>query len=140
MFLFRDFTLDAKREIRLALRLIYGVGWRKAILVSAAAGIGYPFYLNKINGFNFTVLSAALKTSIISDVRIKRRIEFNISRLTQINNVKGLRHKLSLPIHGQRTRTNASTQRTKRVRRATFNNPKLKKQANTNKNKKTKKK
>ncbi len=48
MFLFRDFTLDANKEIRLALRLIYGIGWRKAILVSAAVGIGYPFYLNRL--------------------------------------------------------------------------------------------
>jgi len=53
MFLFRDFTLDANREIRLALRQIFGIGWRKAQVTSTRIGLGYPFYLNKINDFNF---------------------------------------------------------------------------------------
>jgi len=53
-------------------------------------------------------------------VRIKRRVEFDVAKLVGIGNVKGLRHKLSLPVRGQRTRTNASTQRSKRIRRFVF--------------------
>jgi ribosomal protein S13 len=51
---------------------------------------------------------------IISDVRIKRRVQFHINKLKDIRTVRGIRHKFCLPVHGQRTRTNASTQRTKR--------------------------
>jgi small subunit ribosomal protein S13 len=83
-------------------------------------GLGQPFYLNKINGYNFGIVSMILKLLIISDVRIKRRVEFDIAKLIGINSIKGLRHKLSLPVHGQRTRTNASTQRLKRQRRFVF--------------------
>lgn len=97
MFLFRDFTLETNREIHLALRQIYGIGWRKSRIVLAKVGIGYPFYLNKINNYNFSFISSLLKLMIISDVRIKRRVEFDIARLTGFNSLKGLRHKLSLP-------------------------------------------
>lgn len=97
MFLFRDFTLETNREIHSALRQIYGIGWRKSRIVLAKVGIGYPFYLNKINSYNFSFLSSFLKLMIISDVRIKRRVEFDIARITGFNSVKGLRHKLSLP-------------------------------------------
>lgn len=41
----------------------------------------------------------------------------NISNMINLNIYKGIRHKLALPVHGQRTRTNASTQRTKRAKR-----------------------
>jgi len=56
-------------------------------------------------------------------VRIKRRVEFDIAKLVGISSIKGLRHKLCLPVHGQRTRTNASTQRTKRIRNLAFLKP-----------------
>lgn len=97
MFLFRDFTLEANKEIRLALRQIYGIGWRKAIVILAKAGIGQPFYLNKINNYNFSFVGSLLKLMIMSDVRIKRRVEFDIAKMTGFGNVKGLRHKLCLP-------------------------------------------
>lgn len=51
-------------------------------------------------------------------------MEFNIARKINVKHIKGIRHMLALPIHGQRTRTNANTQRTKRVRRTVFMNKK----------------
>jgi len=63
-----------------------------------------------------------LKGLVVSEVRIKRRMEFNIAKLTKTKNIKGLRHLLSLPVHGQRTRTNACTQRLKRAKRVIISN------------------
>jgi len=70
MFLFRDFTLEPNKEVRLALKQIYGVGWRKAQVVVSKIGLAQPFYLNKINNYNFMLISLLLKLLIISDVRI----------------------------------------------------------------------
>ena len=50
---------------------------------------------------------------IISDVRIKRRIQFHINKLKDIRTVRGIRHKFCLPVRGQRSRTNAKTQKKK---------------------------
>lgn len=97
MFLFRDFTLDSNKEIRVALRQIYGVGWRKAIYVTSRIGLGYPFYLNKINAYNYGIIVFLLKFLVVSDVRIKRRVDFDIAKMVDTSSVKGLRHKLCLP-------------------------------------------
>lgn len=71
----------------------------------------------EVNLYNFSLLNSILKSLVISDVRIKRFIELQINNMINLNIYRGIRHKLALPVHGQRTRTNASTQRTKRVKR-----------------------
>lgn len=55
-----------------------------------------------------------MKGFIISDARIKRRMAKDILKLIDVNCYKGTRHVLNLPVHGQRTRTNAATQRQKK--------------------------
>jgi small subunit ribosomal protein S13 len=45
---------------------------------------------------------------------LRRQVSMNIKRLQEINCYRGLRHRLNLPAHGQRTRTNARTKRGKR--------------------------
>ena len=77
-------------------------------------GIGYPFFLQNINSYYFSILSFLLKGFVVSDVRIKRRINMSINKLVDNGSYIGMRHSLTLPVHGQRTRSNANTQRSKR--------------------------
>lgn len=116
MFLFREVILSEKNEIRVSLKQIYGVGWYKSNLIINKLGLSYPFFGFNLNLYNINVILYLLKGLILSDVRIKRVIENNITRLININSYKGSRHKLLLPVRGQRTRTNAGTQRSKRFR------------------------
>jgi ribosomal protein S13 len=80
-------------------------------------GIGYPFFLRNINSYFFSLIIFLLKGLVVSDARIKRFIDLNIMRLIDANTYIGLRHKLCLPCHGQRTRSNANTQRSKKTKR-----------------------
>jgi len=64
----------------------------------------------------FSIITYLLKGFVISDVRIKRAIELDILRFIDIKSYIGMRHKLCLPVHGQRTRSNARTQRSKRIK------------------------
>lgn len=82
--------------------------------------MAFPYYLAQINIYNFSVLFFLLKYLVVSDVRIKRRVESNISKKIDLQGFSGLRHKLCLPVRGQRTRTNARTQRNKRSRTRVF--------------------
>ena len=102
------------KEIKVALKVLCGISWHNSIIVTARAGIGYPFFLNKINNYMFGVVTSLLKR--ISETRAEwvRRRNFNIQRLEDTGGVRGFRHKLSLPVHGQRTHTNARTQRLNR--------------------------
>jgi len=52
----------------------------------------------------------------MSQVRILRKISVNINKLIDHRIYKGMRHMLHLPVRGQRTRTNANTQRSKRYK------------------------
>jgi len=68
-----------------------------------------------LNLYFFAVLHFFLKGFHISDARIKRRVILSINRLFDSGCYRGKRHQLCLPVRGQRTRTNASTQRSKRI-------------------------
>ena len=55
-----------------------------------------------------------LKATVISSARISRIVLVNINKLIDNETYRGIRHKLNLPTRGQRTRTNARTQKAKR--------------------------
>jgi small subunit ribosomal protein S13 len=56
-----------------------------------------------------------LRGFILSDSKIKRNIDNNINKAITNGSYKGTRHKLALPVRGQRSRTNSATQRSKRT-------------------------
>lgn len=115
MFLFRDTTLSEKKEIRSSLQQIYGIGLAKANLISIKIGLQYPYFASNLNLYNINLILYLLKGLVLSDTRIKRAIENNITRLITTASYRGSRHTLTLPVRGQRTRTNAGTQRSKRI-------------------------
>ena len=112
--LFRDVPLNINKELRSSLLSVYGVGVHKAELAVCKAGIGYPFFFSNLNTYYYFVVQYVLKLLVVNDVRIKRKFTININKLVDISAYRGLRHKLCLSVRGQRTRTNASTQRSKR--------------------------
>lgn len=114
MFLFRDFTLTEKKELRATIKQIYGVGWWKANLISYKLGLSTPYFSNNLNTYYINIILYLLKGYILSDSKIKRIIENNINNLIINNSYRGTRHRLTLPVRGQRTRTNSATQRSKR--------------------------
>ena len=116
MFLFREISLSEKSEIRVSLKQVYGVGWYKSNFILNKIGISYPFFGVNLNYYNINTILYLLKGLVLSDARIKRVIDNNITRLINIESYRGSRHKLTLPVRGQRTRTNAGTQRSKRIR------------------------
>lgn len=114
MFLFRDFTLSERKEIRACLKQIYGVGWYKANLIADLIGLSNPYFGRNLNDYLIFEILFLLKGLVISDSRIKRFVENNINRYLINSSYRGARHRLTLPVRGQRSRTNSATQRSKR--------------------------
>lgn len=77
-------------------------------------GLGYPLKSKKLNVYYFSLLKYVLDILSWSEVRIKHIVYSNIKSYYDIKCYKGIRHSDSLPVRGQRTRTNASTK--KRIR------------------------
>lgn len=111
MFIYKQFTLNINREIRLSLQAILGIGWHKSNIIGSKLGLSFPFLFKNLNSYNMQLLSFILDFFTWLDARIKHYVFQNIKRLFEINAYKGLRHKDSLPVRGQRTRTNASTKK-----------------------------
>lgn len=116
MFLFRDFTLTEKKELRATIKQIYGIGWWKANKISNKIGLSTPYFSNNLNSYYINIILYLLKGYVLSDSKIKRIIENNINNLIINGSYKGARHRLTLPVRGQRTRTNSATQRSKRYK------------------------
>jgi small subunit ribosomal protein S13 len=104
--------IPAKKKVPYALRYIYGVGPDRADQIVAQIGIDPNLrasdlteeQLNKIMSF-----IAEKKWVVEGDLR--REITSNIRRLQAINCYRGTRHRRSLPVRGQRTKTNARTRK-----------------------------
>jgi small subunit ribosomal protein S13 len=116
MFLFRDITIIEKKKTIISLKKIYGVSWYKSNKILSKLGLSKNYYNSNLNDYNINIILYLLKGLVLSDIRIKRLINNNIDRLININSYRGSRHKLSLPVRGQRTRTNAGIQRSKRIK------------------------
>ena len=111
VFVYKQYTLNINRELRLSLQSIYGIGWYKSNLISIKLGCSFPFLFKNLNNYFLQVLSYVLDSYTWLEIRIKHYIYQNIKKLVELNAYKGLRHKDSLPTRGQRTRTNASTKK-----------------------------
>lgn len=104
--------IPAKKKVPYALRYIYGVGPQRADEIVAHLGIDPNMrasdlseeQLNKIIGY-----IAEKKWVVEGDLR--RELTSNIRRLQAINCYRGIRHRRSLPVRGQRTSTNARTRK-----------------------------
>ena len=103
------------KPIRIALRYIYGIGPSNALTILEEAKIDGQVRANKL-----TEDQLAHIASIIGDKEIpvegalRRQVGQNITRLREIRCYRGERHRRGLPVHGQRTRTNARTRKGKR--------------------------
>lgn len=108
MLLYREQYLRLNREIRNSLQVLYGVGLYKSLIITTRMGLAYPFCINHLNLYTFTLLSTLLEGWTWLEIRIKREIKQKIRILIESGSYKGKRHLEGLPCRGQRTRTNAS--------------------------------
>ncbi|BFO66096.1 MULTISPECIES: 30S ribosomal protein S13 [Chryseobacterium] len=98
----------------IGLTYIYGVGRSTSSEILKAAGISED---KKVNEWNDDEL-AAIRTYILENVKVegelRSEVQLNIKRLMDIGCQRGIRHRLGLPLRGQRTKNNSRTRKGKR--------------------------
>ncbi|XOV80532.1 MAG: 30S ribosomal protein S13 [Aestuariibacter sp.] len=93
-----------------ALRSIYGVGPTRAKAICAEAGIAESTKIKELTEADLDKLrDGVAKFSVEGDLR--REVQMNIKRLMDLGCFRGIRHRRSLPLRGQRTKTNARTRK-----------------------------
>ena len=110
----------------IGLTYIYGIGRSTASEILKAAGINED---KKVNEWNDDEL-AAIRNYITENVKVegelRSEVQLNIKRLMDIGCQRGIRHRLGLPLRGQRTKNNSRTRKGKRKTVANKKNPKFK--------------
>ncbi|MFI5334004.1 MAG: 30S ribosomal protein S13 [Chlamydiales bacterium] len=104
---------DNKR-LEISLTYIYGIGRRLSTEVIAKLGLNPDMKANKLTEEEIARLNATLQSEYAVEGDLRRQVQNNIKRLISIHAHRGTRHRLGLPVRGQRTRSNSRTRKGKR--------------------------
>lgn len=100
------------KPIRIALRYIYGIGPTKADQILEEAEIDPTIRAKDLTDQQLNRIIQVIQGNHITiEGDLRREIQMNLKRLQAINCYRGMRHKRSLPVRGQRTSTNARTRK-----------------------------
>jgi small subunit ribosomal protein S13 len=101
--------IDVPREKRVdvSLRYIYGIGRSLADQICQAAQVAGATKTRDLTDEEVTRIREVIDRNHTVEGDLRREVRQNIQRLIEINCYRGVRHRRGLPVHGQRTRTNA---------------------------------
>ena len=99
-----------KRTV-IALTYIYGIGRTSAERVCQMAGIDGNVRAKDLSEDELSRIASVIDKNFMIEGELRRLVSQNISRLREIGCYRGIRHRVGLPVRGQRTRTNARTRK-----------------------------
>lgn len=103
------------KPILYALQYIYGIGLTSAKSVLAEAKIDEAIRSDKLDENQVATIAKIIEKNCRVEGDLRREVNENIKRLKDLGSYRGLRHIRKLPVHGQRTHTNARTKKGKRI-------------------------
>jgi small subunit ribosomal protein S13 len=105
--------VDIPREKRLEISLtyIFGIGRPTAQLVCQQSGLSGDTRVRDLTDDEVAKLRTFIDGNLKVEGDLRREVAANIKRKVEIGSYAGLRHRRGLPVHGQRTRTNARTRK-----------------------------
>ncbi|MDD6088045.1 MAG: 30S ribosomal protein S13 [Desulfovibrionaceae bacterium] len=103
--------LPRGKRADIALTYIYGIGRYTALNILNAAGIDANRGIDDLSADELNEVRKELEQNYKVEGDLRREINSNIKRLMDIGCYRGLRHRKGLPVHGQRTHTNARTRK-----------------------------
>lgn len=108
--------LPKNKSIWIALTYIYGIGRTLSKKILEEAGIDPNVKVKDLLDEEVAKLNNIIESKYKVEGDLRREVAANIRRLIEIGCYRGLRHKVGLPVRGQRTRTNARTRKGPRAR------------------------
>lgn len=103
--------VPAGKRIEFALRYIFGIGPKLALDVLKEAQVGLGVKAKDLTEEEVARIGAVIDRNYQVEGQLRRTVQSNIARLKDIKCYRGIRHRVHLPVRGQRTRTNARTRK-----------------------------
>ncbi|HEY9649427.1 MAG TPA: 30S ribosomal protein S13 [Coleofasciculaceae cyanobacterium] len=119
--------LPRDKRVEIGLTYIYGIGLSRSKEILAATGVNPDTRVKDLTDAEVAALRAAVESNYQVEGDLRRWEAMNIKRLVDIGTYRGRRHRMGLPVRGQRTRTNARTRRGRRMAVAGKKKPPAKK-------------
>jgi small subunit ribosomal protein S13 len=106
--------LPRDKRVEVALTYIYGIGHTRALQTLDATGIGGDTRVSNLSEEDLIRLRDWIDASYQVEGDLRREVAADIRRKVEIGCYQGIRHRRGLPVHGQRTQTNARTRKGKK--------------------------
>jgi len=104
-------NIPAQKRVEIALRYIYGIGPQRATAICNKIGIPTERRVNELTDDEIFRIREVIDGDYKVEGDLRRDVAMNIKRLMDLGCYPGLRHRKGLPVHGQRTHTNARTRK-----------------------------
>jgi len=108
--------LELKCRYSDSLTKVYGIGKTRGYLISIYLGVGWHTHVSRINRYFFELACGFFNSFSIIDSKMSNKILMRLQLYYDVKLYKGLRLKIGLPIHGQRTHSNAGTSRRLKIK------------------------
>jgi small subunit ribosomal protein S13 len=102
--------IPRNKRVEVSLTYIYGIGRTTSREILAKANVNPDARVQDLSEAEVTALRQLIDGYNVEG-ELRRDVHMNIKRLTEIGCYRGLRHRRHLPVHGQRTKTNARTRK-----------------------------
>ncbi|MFN5497852.1 MAG: 30S ribosomal protein S13 [bacterium] len=106
--------IPEKKKIGVSLRYVFGIGPKVALDILREVGIDPERRTNDLKEQEVAAIASVIDAKIVVEGALRRQIQQDIQRLKDIKSYRGDRHRKSLPVHGQRTRSNSRTRKGKK--------------------------
>lgn len=103
--------LPRGKRVDIALTYIYGIGRATSLKILDASGVNWTRNIDDLSADEVNEIRKELEQNYKVEGDLRREVSSNIKRLMDIGCYRGLRHRRGLPVHGQRTHTNARTRK-----------------------------
>ena len=103
--------LPREKRMEIALTYIFGIGRTRAMESLAATGISADKRARDLTDEEVVALRDHIEANYKVEGDLRREVQGDIRRKVEIGSYQGLRHRRGLPVHGQRTQTNARTRK-----------------------------
>jgi len=103
--------IPRNKRVEVALTYIYGIGPSSSKSILQETGVDPNTRVRDLSESEVTSLRQVIDRDLVVEGDLRREVAMNIKRLSEIGCYRGLRHRRHLPVHGQRTKTNARTRK-----------------------------
>lgn len=103
--------LPKGKRVEIGLQYIYGIGPSRSKVILSQTGIDPDTKVKDLSEEEASRIREVIDREYAVEGALRREVNLNIKRLIEIGSYRGSRHRKGLPVHGQRTRTNARAKR-----------------------------